>query len=475
MYLQIVRAWLMTGGWSMLRRRIQKRILLLSFSIFLLAFIFLNIDHIFAYSTAGDITGVNNLPVLTIKEFHRILIISPHPDDETLAAGGVMQEALAEGSQVKVVVVTNGDAQKFAPMVIGDKLDPQPADYVAMGKRRQAEVKAALHKLGLRSEDITFLGYPDRGTSPMWMADWRTQCPYTAFYTRVEENPYPDTYHPGDVYCGNHLLNDLQSIIDGYRPDLIVLPHPADQHPDHGAVSNFARLAIAVTNVQDKKYMPQVWGYIVHYGMFPEPRGKYLNHVLMPPRRLSESNNHWGSFNLSSSQVAVKYAAIEEYPSQNLLLGKFLPSFARRNELFEALPMQILPPIAFTNLPVFMHGVTKSAVTDLLEANNEEFPVRGNLLTGWQTARLKNKLWLNLQMKRDILPDLDCNLYLKLPDGRTNKLDLTPIGSVISSRVFVAQVDLAALGNPSVVAFAVELKQGGILVSKTGWHILDLQ
>ncbi|HLO29921.1 MAG TPA: hypothetical protein VK249_12335, partial [Anaerolineales bacterium] len=106
--------------------------------------------------------------------------------------------------------------------------------------------------------------------------------------------------------------------------------------------------------------------------------------------------------------------------------------------------------------------------------NNEEFPVKGNLLTGWQTARLNGKLWLELQMRRDVFPDVDCTLYLKLPDGRTETMDLTPIGSAFSSRDFVAQVDLGTIGNPSVIAFAAEIKQGTFLVSKTGWHILIL-
>jgi len=54
-------------------------------------------------------------------------------------------------------------------------------------------------------------------------------------------------------------------------------------------------------------------------------------------------------------------------------------------------------------------------------------------------------------------------------------MDLVPIGSIFSSRDFVTQIDLAALGNPSVMAFAAEIKQGGFLVTKTGWHILVLK
>ncbi|WP_157448829.1 PIG-L family deacetylase [Deinococcus peraridilitoris] len=39
-----------------------------------------------------------------------VLLIAPHPDDETLGAGGVLQDAIARGREVWVAFVTNGDA-----------------------------------------------------------------------------------------------------------------------------------------------------------------------------------------------------------------------------------------------------------------------------------------------------------------------------------------------------------------------------
>ena len=475
MYFQIARAWHTAGGRSILWRKTPKRILLFFLALFLLGSIVFARDNIVAYSAAGRAGQFDNLPVFAINNFRRILIIAPHPDDETLAAGGLIQRALAGGSQIKVVIVTNGDAQEFAPVIISKKIDPRPQDYVAMGNRRQAESMAALGKLGMQYDDIKFLGYPDRGIGPMWLADWNTQCPYTSAYTRVKKDPYPDTFDADSPYCGRDLLNDLQTIIQGYRPDLIILPHPADQNPDHGAVSNFARLAIAMTTAGSESDTAEVWGYLVHYGMFPQPRGKHLSQVLVPPRRLMGTNTDWGRVDLNPSQVSFKYSAIEEYFSQDLLLGEFLPSFARRNELFESLPIQVLSPITFPSLPVLIQGVAKNPGSDLSGVYSEEFPVKGNLLMGWLAAHLNDKIWLDLHMKRDILPDLDCTLYLKLPDGRTERMVLDPIGSVFSARDFVAQVDLAALGNPSAIAFDSEIKQGGFLVSKTGWHILVLE
>ena len=453
-------------------RKTQKSLLLLFLC--LCSFIFAR-DNIVAYSAAESRTELKNLPVLAIHDLPRLLVIAPHPDDETIGAGGVIQQALADGSHVKVVIVTNGDGQRFAPVMINSRLYPRPRDYIAIGERRQAEVTAALKKLGVPTGDIVFLGYPDRGTGPMWIADWNTQCPYFASYTRVKQDPYPDSYHRGDLYCGSNLLHDLQAIIGEYQPDLIILPHPADQHPDHEAVSNFTRLAVALQMAHEEGYTPELWGYIVHYGMFPQPRSKAVTQALLPPKRLMGANTHWGRVDLTSSQVSVKYSAIGEYSSQNMLLGKFLISFARRNELFESLPIQSLQSISFTTLPASIHNTAKKTASDLSNPKNEEFPIKGDLLTGWQTARLKDKLWLDLQMKKDIFPAVTCTLYLKLPDGRTVKMNLSPIGSVFSPRDFVAQIDLPTLGNPSTLAFAAEIRQSRFLASKTGWHILILK
>ena len=39
----------------------------------------------------------------------KTLIIAPHPDDESIAAAGLMQRALAAGGDVRVLFVTDGD------------------------------------------------------------------------------------------------------------------------------------------------------------------------------------------------------------------------------------------------------------------------------------------------------------------------------------------------------------------------------
>ena len=48
-------------------------------------------------------------PRLTVDSDTKLLVIAPHPDDEVLGAGGLMQRVRAAGGMVHVVYLTDGD------------------------------------------------------------------------------------------------------------------------------------------------------------------------------------------------------------------------------------------------------------------------------------------------------------------------------------------------------------------------------
>jgi len=108
-----------------------------------------------------------------------------------------------------------------------------------MGESRRAESLAALETLGLPAEDIRFLGYPDRGIQLMLeaeLASWPIPIPPVHPREQFALHRHLPT---GAAYCGENLFSDLQALVNDYRPDLVVLPHPADQHSDHAAASTF--------------------------------------------------------------------------------------------------------------------------------------------------------------------------------------------------------------------------------------------
>ena len=50
------------------------------------------------------------LPDVVIPQSgQRILVFSPHPDDETIGAGGYIAQSIENGADVRIVLVTDGD------------------------------------------------------------------------------------------------------------------------------------------------------------------------------------------------------------------------------------------------------------------------------------------------------------------------------------------------------------------------------
>ena len=71
------------------------------------------------------------LSLLNFKKFQskRILIIAPHPDDEILGCGGLMQQLIMLNCQLVIVAVSNGTqshphSTKYSPDQL-DQIRPQ--------------------------------------------------------------------------------------------------------------------------------------------------------------------------------------------------------------------------------------------------------------------------------------------------------------------------------------------------------------
>lgn len=106
-----------------------------------------------AWRACGRLAAV---PVIGAAELvprgARAIIVAPHPDDETLACGGLMHALHAAGREVLVLSVTDGDASHP-----GSALWP-PA---ALAERRARELRTALSLLGTAALTVQRLHVPD--------------------------------------------------------------------------------------------------------------------------------------------------------------------------------------------------------------------------------------------------------------------------------------------------------------------------
>jgi LmbE family N-acetylglucosaminyl deacetylase len=270
----------------------------------------------------------------------RVLILAPHCDDETLACGGLISQALQAGAQVKVVLVTNGDGFRYAAARWFEEIKVSPQDYRRFAVDRRQESLAALATLGLPKAQVISLGYPDGGTAQMWLDFWSPENPFTSPYTKEKRNPYPDTFHPGASYCGQVLTEDLKRIIQQYQPTLIFCPHPNDDHPDHWVLYAYTLGALYESGLLGKV---ELQAYLVHRGDWPLPQGLHPNRVLSPPAALVGLGDKWESLPLKTDRRWQKLTAIRHYQSQLRVMRRFLYSFVRANELFAAPARPTLP------------------------------------------------------------------------------------------------------------------------------------
>jgi LmbE family N-acetylglucosaminyl deacetylase len=152
---------------------------------------------------------LRSMPPLHIGNPRRLIVIAPHPDDETLAAGGLMAVAARRGIPIEIVAVTDGEAS-------------HPATGIDLGVIRAQERHQALARLGVRPT-IHRLGIAD------------------------------------GVVAG-----DAERLVDGVgrilrAGDLCVAPWPRDGHPDHDACGAVALKLTSEVGCSLLQYLVWAW------------------------------------------------------------------------------------------------------------------------------------------------------------------------------------------------------------------------
>ena len=89
-----------------------------------------------------------------IQTGDRVLILAPHPDDEAIAACGIIQKSLKANAKVKVAYLTNGDANQLSFIIFEKKLVAFPKQFVYSGELRRKESIAGMKSLGLNENDL---------------------------------------------------------------------------------------------------------------------------------------------------------------------------------------------------------------------------------------------------------------------------------------------------------------------------------
>jgi LmbE family N-acetylglucosaminyl deacetylase len=161
----------------------------------------------------------------------RVLVLAPHPDDETLATGGLLQRAAAAGAGTRVVFVTDGENNPWPQRVLESRWRIGTSARRRWAVRRRREARAALAALNVPASQARFLGLPDQGLTH-----------------RVLTAPAPAAAL-------------LAAEIGEWNPTVVVCPSSRDRHPDHSAVALLMRIALRQLGAD---YRPLLVHYLVH-------------------------------------------------------------------------------------------------------------------------------------------------------------------------------------------------------------------
>lgn len=145
----------------------------------------------------------------------RTLVFAPHPDDDVIAAGGLIQRVLSTGGQLHVVFVTDGENNPWPQRWMQKKWRLDATDRAAWGAMRRDEAYCSLGRLGVPPSATTFLGFPDQKLSTL--------------------------IRQGDL----RLLQSIRRVVTDFKPTLIVSPSARDLHHDHRAIAWCAHVAAA--------------------------------------------------------------------------------------------------------------------------------------------------------------------------------------------------------------------------------------
>lgn len=235
----------------------------------------------------------------SVSEQTRLLVVAPHPDDETLGCGLLLQQVLAAGGQVRVLLITDGDNNPWPQRYLERRLRIDDSARRRWGIRRREEVVCALERLGASAATLQPLGWHDMTVTQ-----------------RLRDEPAA-------------AVAAVRAAIEAFGPTLVCAPALRDRHPDHGAAHVLCRLALA--------------------GLEPAP-----TLLAYPVHEAADPGDYPLSIDARAGQQQRKLAALAEHATQMALSGRRMLRLAESPERYkqaavaeqgDRLPWR--PPLAF--------------------------------------------------------------------------------------------------------------------------------
>jgi N-acetyl-1-D-myo-inositol-2-amino-2-deoxy-alpha-D-glucopyranoside deacetylase len=468
--------------------RIRKNIIFSFIFLFLLVCIIMVLNSSNLKKLLMNNISIKNFE--TINSNDRILILAPHPDDEAISSSGIIQKALSAGARIKIVYLTNGEYNQESYLIYEKKPLILKSQFVGLGKIRIDEAVRAMDILGLKKEDLIFLGYPDFGTMDIFTEYWDKSKPYSNILERISSVPYNECKSPGAPYIGQSILSDIEDILKDFKPSKIIVSSPIDLNRDHQALYLFLR--VALWDLKQDIGNPQFYSYLVHAKGWPLPKGLHIDNMLEIPSAIQGVGEEWINSFLSTKEIENKNKTVDQYASQIKYNPSFLISFVRKNELFSV----------FKDIEI-----DKNKEFYINESNPDETEKPGESIqddsTGKNLSKVSYKLdgdflTITLGLKRRIDQAFGISIYLigynnvkSFSEMPKIHIDLSIKGISIKDRFelvekknfnyyyqgndMILRVPLKEIGTPDFILMHIKTHSGDIILDDTAWRILEMK
>lgn len=219
---------------------------------------------------------------LDTSGYDKVLIISPHPDDEVFGCGGLMQSLVQTGKQVEVIIMSKGEAV-HRPCC--------PNNESVIVEARAELTDAANGVLGIAPEHIHRLDFPD--------GDFASAT--------------------GD----DTLISVLGELIKAIAPTEVFIPHPYENSPDHVAATQIVKNILQRHSVKIFYYCVWTW---YHMPLHKILKLKYKNARLLRVANREAKNKAIDIYVDNSAPCGVSYSGDLPKP--------FIYAFRWKYELF---------------------------------------------------------------------------------------------------------------------------------------------
>src|SRR5262245_20735777 len=117
-----------------------------------------------AMLSLGGREAASAAPGFDFTAADRILVVAPHPDDETLCCAGTVHRAVSNGAQVTLVRISSGDGSVI-DLALARRWPLSADNYRQLRIERMREARGAAAVLGVPAANQIFLGFPDAAFS----------------------------------------------------------------------------------------------------------------------------------------------------------------------------------------------------------------------------------------------------------------------------------------------------------------------